>query len=210
MASKDLLNEWERDFFEQYEASVDEEGMVNIEATCPEGEVMRVFVEKKRAPPGKTPPPKAAVASGSTTQPGALAPKYVWIVMRTDYDHHTDEEGRSSVACSTAYDSLKQANEAARDLLLEACGVEDGEDSLPEMNESNVGSDTEPYIGYAYVRWDDIDNIEMKVTRMELHCRVKTHACGGQKRTAEAEAGGARKKAKKTDSAKHTDIIDLT
>lgn len=47
-ARKDLLNEWSRDVFEEYEEELDDEGKVSIQATFPEGEAMYVYVEEKK------------------------------------------------------------------------------------------------------------------------------------------------------------------
>jgi hypothetical protein len=44
-ARKDLLSEWGDDYFEEYRVK-EEDGMVTVEATCPEGEVMTVTVEE--------------------------------------------------------------------------------------------------------------------------------------------------------------------
>lgn len=44
-ARKELFYEWDRDFFEEYDEEVDH-GMVTIDATCPEGEQMSVYVKR--------------------------------------------------------------------------------------------------------------------------------------------------------------------
>nr|OBT79663.1 hypothetical protein VF21_01264 [Pseudogymnoascus sp. 05NY08] len=44
-ARRDLLDEWDEDFFEEYEETV-HNGMVTIKTSCPEGEEMTVNVEK--------------------------------------------------------------------------------------------------------------------------------------------------------------------
>jgi hypothetical protein len=44
-ARRDLLDEWDEDFFEEYEETV-HDGMVTIKTNCPEGEEMNVYVEK--------------------------------------------------------------------------------------------------------------------------------------------------------------------
>lgn len=49
-ARTDLLDEWDDDFFESHEITEDEDGMVNVEATCPEGEIMCVYIEQNEAP----------------------------------------------------------------------------------------------------------------------------------------------------------------
>ncbi|KAF7984653.1 hypothetical protein HWV62_12902 [Athelia sp. TMB] len=164
-ARKDLLNSWSRDFFETYEVTTDSDGMVDVEATCPEGEIMHVYIKRKQAPPRPQPPaPKAAPKSkpsssktgkgaashaDANVQPHALAPRHVWIIVQTDYEHHTDEEGRSHVASHLAFDCLEHANRDARLLLLEAAGQElDDDDSDPdfeeECDELNRGSADAP------------------------------------------------------------------
>ncbi len=53
---RDLLKEHKREWFTEYEEDDEEEdGVVKINATCPEGETMTVYVEKKPAPPGPAP-----------------------------------------------------------------------------------------------------------------------------------------------------------
>ena len=44
-ARTDLLNDWDRDFFESYEVE-EEDGLVKVTAVCPEGEEMTVTVEE--------------------------------------------------------------------------------------------------------------------------------------------------------------------
>lgn len=44
-ARRDLVDEWDKDFFEEYNETV-RDGMVTIKTSCPEGEEMNVYVEK--------------------------------------------------------------------------------------------------------------------------------------------------------------------
>ncbi|KZP33967.1 hypothetical protein FIBSPDRAFT_1035882, partial [Athelia psychrophila] len=191
-AARKDLTEWSPDFFESYDVTMDDDGMVDIEATCPEGEIMHVYIEKKKAPPRPQPPiakpiPETKPSSSATKEKSltldadlnvqlhALAPKDVWVILQTDYDHHTDEEGRSHLASAVVYDSLKRANEIARALLLEAAGhdPEEEQDEDDEMDEDEVafpvecselnkGSLDKPYKAVAYVREEEVDNICME------------------------------------------------
>ena len=47
-AREHLLNTWDRDFFDEYEEEVDNDGLVSIHALCPEGETMDVEVVRAR------------------------------------------------------------------------------------------------------------------------------------------------------------------
>lgn len=47
----DLLNEWNLDFFKSHEVTTDDYGTIDVAATCPRGEMLHVFIEKKKAPP---------------------------------------------------------------------------------------------------------------------------------------------------------------
>jgi hypothetical protein len=179
-----LPDEWSLDFFEEYRETT-KDGMVSVKAMCPEGEAMSVYIRKKEM---KNPPAKSLASTNQTAQPST-----VWIVLQTDYAHHTDEEGRSHVASSTAYDDLEDANAAARELLLEACGIEDSDDEGGlELSEVNLGSTTEAYEAYAYLYQDDTDHIKMEVMKMNLHSSKKV----GNKRPASNDAGARKKKAR--------------
>ena len=227
-ARKDLLSSWSRDFFESYEVTTDSDGAVDVEATCPEGEIMHVYIERKKAPPRAQPPtPKAtprpkpsssnagkSLASGAdpNVQPQALAPKHVWIILQTDYQHHSDEKGHSRIASDVAYDSLKIANDAARQLLLEAAWQEldddhdsDEVDFDVECNELNRGSLDRPYEAVAYVQDDEVDHIRMEVKKMALSCSRATHQCG--ENLAGAGGGRARKRARPSDP---EDVIEIS
>ncbi|KAJ7606826.1 hypothetical protein FB45DRAFT_351235 [Roridomyces roridus] len=181
-ARVDLTREWSPTFFESHEIEVDEEGRVSVEAECPDGEMMSVYIEKKKAPKGLT---KAATskpkAKPQTEEPAAL--KGVWVIMQTDYEHHTDEEGRSHLASSVAYESLREANQAARWVLCETCGFEE-ENELGEMDseEQNIGSSTKAYVGYAYVREDDRDNVKVEVTQLSVKRSAPTTQSKGSKK----------------------------
>ncbi|KZP14076.1 hypothetical protein FIBSPDRAFT_868683 [Athelia psychrophila] len=185
-ARRDLLNEWDRDDFDMYDVTSDSDGMVDIEANIPDGQNMHVYIQKKRAPL----PPKSKTSSSNKrgrvmasdadpdVHPHALAPKHIWIIMQTDYEHHTDEQGRCHLASYTSFVSLSEANKAARDLLLEAAGIEDEEEMDVELNEVNTGSAKKPYVGYAYVLQDEVDHIQMEVHKMLLSCSKATRRCG--------------------------------
>ncbi|KAG8994948.1 hypothetical protein FRB94_006938 [Tulasnella sp. JGI-2019a] len=56
--------EWSIDTFIKYEEEVDDDGMVEIPTTFPEGEIMRVYVDKKPIPKFKV---EATGEAGSTS-----------------------------------------------------------------------------------------------------------------------------------------------
>lgn len=169
--------------FETYEEEVDDDGMVEIEATFPEGETMRVYVDKKPAPKSA----KLAKKRTHTPAPHPLAA--VWIVVQTDYEHHTDQVGHSHVASTYAYDTIKDANESAREILMETCGADDsdGKEELEFDQEENRGSSTKEYTGWLHTMEDDRDSVKVEVTKLKLHSSapapiVDHHAALGRKR----------------------------
>ncbi|KAJ6611471.1 hypothetical protein B0H10DRAFT_2056089 [Mycena sp. CBHHK59/15] len=174
----------------------EEDGMVSVTAECPEGEIMTVYVEKKAAP--KLVATLRASKQGKTTAknpPATVSPlKEVWIIVQTDYAHHTDEEGRSDVASSQAYEAVRDANFAARDALLDACGVEDEEEldgSGIEVEEENRNSTTKAYVGRATVYRDDVHEIKVEVTNLTVR-----RASGGTKRSSSSVEQRSAKKRK--------------
>lgn len=201
-ARKDLLDEWDHDDFDMYKVT-SRNGMVDIAANIIDRQNIHVYVQKKQAPS----PPKSKTSSSNNrgrgkasdldpnVHPHALAPKHIWVIMQTDYEHHTDEQGRCHLASDTAFDSLVDANEAARDLLLEAAGIEDEEDMDTELSEVNTGSANKPYVGYAYVLQDEVDHIQMEVHEISLTCSKATHRCGEMV----PSGSGPRKRARRED-----------
>ncbi|KAJ7675853.1 hypothetical protein DFH06DRAFT_1170764 [Mycena polygramma] len=190
-ARVDLTKEWDLNFFESHEVEVDSDGMVSVTAECPEGEIMSVFIEKKKVAQSV-----AKVVQKKSTAQEADIPvlKEVWIITQTDYEHHTDEEGRSSIAVSTVYESLREANEAARYALLDACGIEDEDDDDTfagiELTEENRDSATKAYIGDAVVFQDDRHAIKIEVEKLA----VKYSDAGTKRRAASSSSKGSKKR----------------
>ncbi|KAJ7492090.1 hypothetical protein FB451DRAFT_516184 [Mycena latifolia] len=200
VAHVDLTKEWSMDFFETYEVEMDD-GMVSVTAECPEGEIMSVYVERKAALnllSGRAKEKKSAVHH---CEP-APALENVWIIMQTDFAHHTDEEGSSDIACYTVYGSVREANEAARDALFNACGVEDDEDfGGDDLREENIGSSTKGYVGYATVYEDDRHEVKVEVRKLSVQ-----HAAG-RKRQSTSNSDGKAAKKRKTGA---EEVIDIS
>lgn len=108
VARTNLLNEWDEDFFETYDIE-EENGLVTVTATCPEGEEMTVTVEKVRTKMSRGPPPKSS-------EPDA---QKVYIVKRETIDYHNDPDGGVHYTKIVGtFSSRKEANQAARKDLL--------------------------------------------------------------------------------------------
>ncbi|KAJ7455921.1 hypothetical protein B0H11DRAFT_2066292 [Mycena galericulata] len=195
-ARVDLTREWSPSFFDSHEIEV-EDGMVSVTAECPEGEIMNVYIEKTEAP-GRSKEKKLAAPKSQAT-----SLKEVWIIVQTDFEHHTDEEGRSDIAVGTVYESLREANEAARYVLFETCGAEDDEDELPgvELSEQNRGSTTKGYVGIATVFEDDRHEVKIEVRKLAVK-----YASAGTKRRAASGSGEGLKKRK----IEEEEVIDVS
>ncbi|CAF1272679.1 unnamed protein product [Didymodactylos carnosus] len=46
-AKCDLTDEWSQSFFDKYRSIKTKDGLIKIKAICPEGEIMKVWIEKK-------------------------------------------------------------------------------------------------------------------------------------------------------------------
>ncbi|OCF38875.1 hypothetical protein I317_07324 [Kwoniella heveanensis CBS 569] len=144
-ARGDLLTEWDRDFFvgyEEDEENSDADRRFEINAECPEGETMRVYVEEYTLPPRPgtlVPAPSTATApapagrpladiseslaqrssaSAARAQPSGppttpTLPSKVYIILESTTEHHTDRQGRTKVQSKFAYTSLREANAVA-------------------------------------------------------------------------------------------------
>lgn len=101
-----LLGEWDRDFFESYEVE-EEDGLVTVSATCPEGEEMSVSVERMRN--------KISLGPKSSNP----LKRKIYHVTRETIDYHNDYYGglRDTAVVGTFF-SRKKANQAAREDLL--------------------------------------------------------------------------------------------
>lgn len=243
-----LLKHHTRDWYDSYEV-VDAEDEdedcedYTIEAECPEGESMRVYIAKTRmpqelakllqaAPPAQssstisqpaTQPDRKAVAQATASTATAAAPvqsrrRKVWILIKETQEHHTDDETRDEVIPYSAYDTLKGANDAAFDFLLnDICGEgEDGgsdsEDefgsSLPYDNdEENRGSETLPYKGTVY-HLDDTYSLGVRVESLHVQ-----YAPPSRKRavpSSESDVSISDVKRQKTATVQPRMVIDLT
>lgn len=123
--------------------------------------------------------------------------------MQTDFAHHIDEEGSSDIASGTAYESVRDANEAARYVLCDACGLED-EDELDdiELEEKNRDSTTKGYVGVATIYQDDRHEVKVEVRKLAVQ-----HSSTGTKRRA---ASGAEKSSKKKRKVESEEVIDIS
>jgi hypothetical protein len=106
-ARTDLLNDWNMDFFESYEAD-EEDGLVTVTAVCPEGEEMTVTVKEA--------PNKMSLGQKKSSKSGM---RKVYHVTRETIDYHNDHNGGiQDTAVVGTFFSRKEANQAARTDLL--------------------------------------------------------------------------------------------
>ncbi|RXK42575.1 hypothetical protein M231_00129 [Tremella mesenterica] len=176
-AERDLLDEWSEDFFVEYEVNEDEYDDFMIQAVCPEGEEMEVYVEKHSVS-SKT--SATDNGSGTLTKPtmnsndllkssGKLDKVYV-ISSAEDGARLTDFDNQ------IVYASLLEANREAQRVLkhiienyqpewyLEDDGRELGE---PDIEENNKDSDSEFYYGKAQFQ-EEGDMVEVVVKAAEM------------------------------------------
>ncbi|KAJ9121493.1 hypothetical protein QFC22_002109 [Naganishia vaughanmartiniae] len=140
-AEKVLLDQWDRDWFEQYqeEKNAEESGGFEVWARCPEGEVFRIYIDEQPIP----------------TAPYTPVTKSVFTIVY-------ERTGGSEVLRDYAvYESLLDANRAARALLVyEFCEIEYPNAKEPaekhvekmaktirNLKEKNAASQHEPYSG---------------------------------------------------------------
>ena len=155
-ARSDLLNEWGRDFFDEYEEEI-EDGKVKVHCICPEGEEMNVFIEIK----------EAAIAQGVRNGIDILGNAY--IVTQRDFEKASDKIGKMHIL--GVYCSQDSANSAAKEFLYQMCDIEDSSDE-DEIENFELKAKVEKdglFVGKAYVRWDDVDNIIVKAEKWTLH-----------------------------------------
>jgi hypothetical protein len=194
-ARHDLLREWSQDFFEEYEEEVDEDdGTVRIEAHCPEGEEMSVYVEKAAAPPkpGAPEPLKANLPRTSDA---------LWIILVVISSDQDDDGSQVDLGNDAVYESLFEANEAAYDIFREKCHVEAGQPLDPDIREENRGSQTKPYSAYTHSLIDDYYSVKVEVRKVNL----RRDPQGNQ---AAVDADGRRQKRARVESPEVTVISD--
>ncbi|KFY96161.1 hypothetical protein V500_02556 [Pseudogymnoascus sp. VKM F-4518 (FW-2643)] len=130
-ARKDLISDWDKDYFETYEIE-EVSGMVHIVAACPEGKEMVVMVEKAEVKKGAA---KKAADKTNAAENNAVknAVKNVTIVVppppkeitmyqvtRHTIDYHHDYNGGlQDTDIQGSYLSRKKANAVARRNLLD-------------------------------------------------------------------------------------------
>jgi hypothetical protein len=140
-ASKILLDEHDRDWFEQYqeEETAEESGGFEVWARCPEGEVLRIYIEETPTPIAEWTPVTKAM--------------YTIVSRRTD--------GGDDLCLDVVYESLEDANKAARAFLVydlsdnqyptpkenEEKHLEATAKSLRNLKEENEDSKDKPYTG---------------------------------------------------------------
>lgn len=111
--------------------------------------------------------------------------KAVWVIVRTDYEHHTDRKGRSHIV-SAAYGTVKEANSAARKLLAAACRRPRDDDlvGIQLEGEKNVASATTEYEVTARVHEDERDHLAIRVRKLKFHHAEPVSSASGTKRKA--------------------------
>lgn len=153
-ARRVLLDQYERSWFEQYreEDTADESGGFEVWARCPEGEVMRVYIEE---------------------QPVIAAPHTP--VSRAMYTIVSKVAGAEELCQDIAFESLADANKMARALLVYDLSnnqyptPRDNEEqhqdktakTLKNLKEQNRNSLVKPYIGST----DDV-SVEVRILKV--------------------------------------------
>lgn len=209
---RNLPTSWSEDFFVEYEVQ-GKDGTENlrVEAECPEGEVMHVYIEKKLlagAPAATNNEPNAQPTTTTTTSVNRHATIYI-LIQETKLDH-TDEETQNEVVSGQAYDNLLAANEAAWYYLrTEVIGMEDPDDDdemRGELDEENVDSTTEKYIGSVYHHDDEIYGVTIRVEILAIRYSDKTV----QQLSGGSAATSTQRKRKKENDGPSSKLIDLT
>ncbi|KAL1411121.1 glycosylphosphatidylinositol anchor biosynthesis [Vanrija albida] len=98
-ASAHLLEQWDRDFFEEYTESEEgeESGLFEVYGLCPEGEEMWVFVEEEEP-----------LVVDPVTKPGKPAPRTTYrVILRMKDNQDPDEDGDHTVGRYVSYSKAK-------------------------------------------------------------------------------------------------------
>ncbi|KAJ9094349.1 hypothetical protein QFC20_006917 [Naganishia adeliensis] len=147
---QDLIRDWGRDFFVEYEP--DEDGEDEIRAVAPEGEEFRVYIDSVTTKARKV---ASAAPAAQAPSPPALPTK------------HDQEEYEQSIPEDRVYDSLLAANRAARDYIL--YDLTDGEGQWDrEFSEKNRDSRDHTYSAAMYIVHDELDEVQVEVEPMRM------------------------------------------
>nr|XP_031858989.1 uncharacterized protein CI109_005657 [Kwoniella shandongensis]KAA5526061.1 hypothetical protein CI109_005657 [Kwoniella shandongensis] len=169
-----------------------------ISGRCPEGENLRVHIERHALPPRPAPRPAPVRAvpapSPVTAQSSALEPTplpTVYTLVSTTYAHHTERTGKEKLVGKVVYSSLLEANQAARKyLIVNVChrkvpkGDDDWGDGL-DSEERHVDSTSQAYFGEARFISDRVDTATVEVRPMQVQYPKVTK---GKKRASTGEA----------------------
>jgi hypothetical protein len=204
-ARRDLTSEWGMDVFEEYREmkeeddseaddsdgygsedndEQEEEGPIKIRAVFPEGEIMKVRVERIPAPPISTTntlaqhlpimlpvlPVKTVVSAAvQQTIPQKLWAIYSYSIKNHEKDYKNQEIPRHED--HIIYESLSHANEAANNLLMDSLGIQNGEGLEDQVKNGikNLGSSVEPYCADIYEGSKDTYHIYIQVQPVQLY-----------------------------------------
>lgn len=163
---------------------------LSIEAEFTNGEKMLIYIEKKPMPAGlqlaSTYSHTLPVAALPTTPVTSLPRKVYTIIVEKKIDHRAHWT-QKDLADICAYDSLLEANRAARNYLrYEVCPGADEDDRSDdeidydeEWHEQNRGSATRPYNATMYLLSDwysvsvSVEELEMKYAKGETDSRKR-------------------------------------
>lgn len=182
-ARDDLLAEGPKDSYLGWDEELTD-GMLSIEAETRSRAQRRVFVERRTffgaasalATKSKKPKSPAKAASVPLSQiPKVIPPKTVWVILQTEYENADDKRGRSQFVSRDGWDTVAAANEAAWDLVLEACGAEeeDGDEEALKgrVVDRNRGSTVKEYRGTVSTPNDEErHSVRIEVQKINIHC----------------------------------------
>lgn len=210
-----LLREHDKSWYTSYEFEdvEDETGdedceELTIEAECPEGERVRVYIEKKKIKSR----PIQAVKSLKRKAPQKIDRNgNIYILKQETQEHHDVQVQQTEVVSGQAYDNLLEANQAARAYLLEEIlGIEDEDvGDLPcEGEEDNVNSSHAEYTGTVYHHNDETYEVIVRVERLGIrYSKGTVKRLGGGREACDCEH---QPKKQKTETASSSKVIDLT
>lgn len=158
---QDLIRDWGRDFFVEYEP--DEDGEDEIRAVAPEGEEFRVYIDSVTTKARKV--ASAAPAAQAQSPPALSTMVYLFVANKKRY--HDQEGYEQSIPEDRVCDPLLAANRAARDYIL--YDLTDGEGQGDrEFSEKNQDSRDHPYSAAMYSVHDELDEVLVEVKPMSV------------------------------------------
>ncbi|KAG8984377.1 hypothetical protein FRB93_006615 [Tulasnella sp. JGI-2019a] len=196
--------------------------MVSIVARCQKGGVTKVYIRRSPAPHSSRPPkkksevPTTAGVTSSRFAPRVSTPKAIWVVVQTVYEREGEKKGRSQIVSKDGWDTVYGANEAAWDLMMEVCALEeDDEEGIKALvADKNRGSDMKEYSGRVDVRDGTKDPIRIQVQKITIHCAPQAANAGasaGATRNGRALQGrGGAPPAKKQKRYSTSEVIDIS